>query len=649
MKLESKGYFNAMDRNPSINAIGRFGTSTNPTQNQLRELQAKIMKGTSNVELGFMGRGKGNAGQGALTPGSHGKDEREAMRDLAKINDVKLSVHASTGVGSWSGLSQNKFDENAREQNIMEGKRTVEFAADVAGGGPIVVHTAEFPRAISDVPKEDRGKFEGFPSENSTGTEDDFKPGQKIHYLVDKRNGAILNPIREDQINHIPTYLDKKIKDKFGEKYQHIDWKSEEPGGRLGVTPRTWDYYREEAKKDSKKQGKDLGEEYAAVLFYKDKLKTQMAHSKGSAGEYEWQYHQNKEILESLPKLKAEIPELKATLEEDKKNYYGAKFVLDQQTNPQQKIMQEIKMDDLKEKFEHTKAKIADNMNKISKEKELEKRMNYAKETAASSRAQEAELEHQAKQVESLDKYAKGKTSESLARMALYAKEVQETNPNVTRDLFIAPENIFPEMGYGSHPDEIKEIIVDARIEMQKQLKDGSPGMTDEKAKEISAKHIKATFDIGHAHTWKKYFKREEGESFEKHHKRFTKWMMDKVEDLQTSGVLGHVHITDNFGYYDEHISPGQGNVPIKDFLKKLEDLGYKDQITVESAQQDYKALTEMWRVANSPIYKMDATSRGWDDVEQGYFGQTRSPEFLFGPTAPDPRTWSPWSETPME
>jgi hypothetical protein len=640
MKLESSGYFNAMDRNKDINAIGRFGTSTNPTQNQLRELQAKIMKGTSNVELGFMGRGKGNAGQGALTPGSYGKDEREAMRDLAKINDIKLSVHASTGVGSWSGLSQNKFDENAREQNIMEGKRTIEFTADVAGGGPIVVHTAEFPRAISDVPKKDRGKFEGFPSENSTGTGKDFKPGQKIHYLVDKRNGAILNPIREDQVNHIPAYIEEKEgqekRDTFGEKYEHVKWKGK-PGGKLAVTTKTWDDYVKKADEEHEKTGKDMGEEYAAVLFYKDKLSAQKAHSQGQAGEYELMYHDAKNKLDYLPeKIKAA-----------KETNMQLKPAIEQLKNKNNKTWDDnMNLSAAKKNFE-------DNNLLIENEKELRtqyiKKMNYGKETAASARAQEADLDYQAKQVVTVSKYAKEKTAESLARMALYAKEVQETNPNVKRDLFIAPENIFPEMGYGSHPDEIKEIIMDARTEMEKQLKDGSPGITNKKAEEIAARHIKATFDIGHAHTWKKYFKRNSGESFEKHHERFTKWMMDKVEDLQTSGVLGHVHITDNFGYYDEHISPGQGNVPIKDFLKKLEDLGYKDQITVESAQQDYKALTEMWRVANSPIYKIDSTSRGWTDVENGYFAQTRSPEFLFGPTAPDPRTWSPWSETPME
>ncbi|MBT3583059.1 hypothetical protein HN510_04530, partial [Candidatus Woesearchaeota archaeon] len=113
-----------------ITSIGNIGIGTHAGKDQLQELKAKIFKGAGAVELGFMGRGKGVKGQGNTTPGMHGKEEREAMRDLAKVNKVRLSTHASVGAGSWSGFHENKFDENAREQNIFEGKRAIEFAAD---------------------------------------------------------------------------------------------------------------------------------------------------------------------------------------------------------------------------------------------------------------------------------------------------------------------------------------------------------------------------------------------------------------------------------------------------------------------------------------------------------------------------------------
>ena len=89
--------------------------------------------------------------------------------------------------------------------------------------------------------------------------------------------------------------------------------------------------------------------------------------------------------------------------------------------------------------------------------------------------------------------------------------------------------------------------------------------------------------------------------------------------------------------------------VPVKKFTEKLKDLGYKGQITIETAHQDYKALTEMWRVANSPIYRIDGSARTWTQIENDYFGQTQSPNFVFGELAPDPETWRTWSGLPME
>ena len=225
---------------------------------------------------------------------------------------------------------------------------------------------------------------------------------------------------------------------------------------------------------------------------------------------------------------------------------------------------------------------------------------------------------------------------------------LQRTSKDLKNDLFIAPENIFPEMGYGSHPEELKKIVLASRERMTKDLQ--GKGYNEQKAAELANQHIKATFDIGHANTWKKYFKKkDENETPEQHDKRFQKWVIDQTDDLQKAGVLGHVHITDNFGYFDEHKSPGQGNAPIGKFIDKLKEKGYKGQVTVESAEQGHQAMTEMWRKVNSPVYRIGGASQSWTDVEGGYFGRTASPNFLFGPTAPDPQTWTLWSGVPLE
>ncbi|MBT7403034.1 hypothetical protein HN777_04570 [Candidatus Woesearchaeota archaeon] len=618
-----------------ITSIGNIGIGTHAGKDQLQELKAKIFKGAGAVELGFMGRGKGVKGQGNTTPGMHGKEEREAMRDLAKVNKVRLSTHASVGAGSWSGFHENKFDENAREQNIFEGKRAIEFAADVAEGGPIVIHTGEFPRGITEVPNGD-DNFRTLIKES----------GQQTHYLMDKKTGQLITAVREDQVNFVPEYdVTTNEKDQWGKEIKHIKWK-DKPGGEFNIIKHNWAHYKEEAKKNDREYYKKFqnpnDKNYdpsksadPSILFYYENLEAKRLQAQGQADEYELMYRRHADDREKIKKAV---------------DYWEKKWK-EIPKEDRWKHMEAIPIEGkglvephVRNRLEHLKRMLED----------TEKQMSYGKEVAASSRANEQEIKDQQKRVTSIPDYGLKKTADSIATMAIYAAEEQQKK-NLKRDMFIAPENIFPEMGYGSHPDELKKIVQDSRKEMVKKLTDPfierngekiknpdfHANLSESKAKEMAARHIKATFDIGHANTWQKYFKGKP--------KEFKKWLIDQVSELNKEGVLGHVHVTDNFGYYDEHLSPGQGNVPVEEFVKQLKKSGYKGQITVETAEQDYKAMTEMWRTVNSPVYKIGGGWQDWAGIEQGYFGKTRSPNFLFGPIAPDPKTWTLWSEVPME
>ena len=55
--------------------------------------------------------------------------------------------------------------------------------------------------------------------------------------------------------------------------------------------------------------------------------------------------------------------------------------------------------------------------------------------------------------------------------------------------------------------------------------------------------------------------------------------MLDQAERLVNEGYVGHIHLTDNMGFDDEHLTPGQGNVPMKEFLRRMEKAGIKDII----------------------------------------------------------------------
>ena len=269
--------------------------------------------------------------------------------------------------------------------------------------------------------------------------------------------------------------------------------------------------------------------------------------------------------------------------------------------------------------------------------------MHYARDVALSHQLRANQARQRLERAMPLEDYGLQKTADSVSELGMYAMDTTK-DKKLKKPLFVAPENIMIETGYGSHPEELKQVVLKSREAMSKKLVDNK-GMSKGRADKLASQHIKATFDVGYANTWKKYFQGDD--------KEFKKWIMDKTKDLVKQGVMGHVHMSDNFGYEGEHGTLGQGNVPIKEFASELRKRGFKGTMIAEPAHNDYRALLGAWRALESPMYKIDSTSKTWTDVEHGYFGRTVSPNYItqtylpmMGTKAGDP---SSWSETPME
>jgi hypothetical protein len=120
-------------------SFGSFGTTTQPGANQLVELQTKIRQGVKHVELHLASRAKGQFGQQDV-PDKYGFEQRRTIMQLAKLNKQTLSVHGSFDVTSFSGLTQNGFNEAERATAIKEIDETLSFAAETAKGGAVVFH-----------------------------------------------------------------------------------------------------------------------------------------------------------------------------------------------------------------------------------------------------------------------------------------------------------------------------------------------------------------------------------------------------------------------------------------------------------------------------------------------------------------------------
>jgi hypothetical protein len=163
-------------------------------------------------------------------------------------------------------------------------------------------------------------------------------------------------------------------------------------------------------------------------------------------------------------------------------------------------------------------------------------------------------------------------------------------------------------------------------------------------AKKIAEDHIKATFDIGHANIWRKYFDGDD--------KEFKSWMGHEVEKLTKAGIIGHVHVSDNFGYNDEHLPPGYGNAPIKEFLTHMNKSGFDKEFIVEPAHHDIGALHSGMEFLQTPIYRIDTQTHRWTSPERSYFGQTHIPGFVtpgYLPEVGGERKPMVWSELPLE
>ncbi|MBI2133380.1 hypothetical protein HYU11_01720 [Candidatus Woesearchaeota archaeon] len=640
-------YFSPMDRGytpiqDSIEVVPEMaglspsdiGISAPPMQNQLEALNARIRQGASRVELGFTGRGKGSMGQSSTTPEMYGMEERRDIRELANLNKVILSTHATTQVGNLSGLTEGGFNEMAREMALNEVKRAIDFAADVTDGGAVVVHTGEFQRPIFDSYGPD---FMMNPAESDVGHQAHPQGERKkaVFNIVDTRTGQII-PIRTDQPVPLPVWKKDAqgnyIKDEYGERIPETEQDPNNPGTvRYKMSTREWDYFVQEAQKYSKEHP-DQSPRKPEMQYFIEQNDMQRLQFKSLSKFYGGieQVEDTKKNLEKVNKALKFYEELEKTVPQDElwklKLPSGAPRELAGLIPPDDPRLPSQVLKDMKTHYEG-----------------MLQRMIYSE---LSYTQQARDIEERQKYVAPIKEYAIQKSADTIARAGLFAMQKSE-QMKTKEPLYIAPENIFPET-YGAHPEELRHIIKESRKTMSQQL-EKMYGYDKQHAVELSERHIKATFDIGHAYTWRKYFVGDPKASIAENDAKFKNWLLNQVQQLTDEGIIGHVHVSDNFGYEDEHVDPGMGRAPIKEFIDKIKKGGIKN-VTVEPAHQDYRSLLGAWRHFGSSIYGMSRPMGDtWSDVWRGYFGQTAPPYFLYGEAAPDPEHWVLWTGTRME
>ena len=568
--------------------ISNIGADINIGKDIISELKARIYAGVSKVELGFSGAGKGWRTQGQVTPEAYGKEEREAIRDLAEINKVKLSTHATVGVGAFSGISEGGFSDEQRIRAVNELKRAIDFAADVAKGGPVVCHVGEWQRPVSEAEK---NLFEAFPGE---------KEKAKI-YLVDEEDGRVQVISRDMKV---PEPVIKGY-DKNNNPIYEFD-----PETKLIKTEMK---SFQEIVDEERKKNPDL-KKTPEQIFLDHFYGTKIEEASFQAKRWATDYHEHKRELEKIDKAldfyrrieEAATPEER----EEMKREFGSDFG-------------GLVPPDIKTPYEFLK----------EKRDIIAAQLKYSEEAARGFSKQITEIQHRINTTKPIEEYGLAKTAESLADAAIYAMKV-EKKKNLERPIQIVPEEIFPET-FGGHPDELKKIVLASRNRMVEKLKQDN--IPESEARRIAEQKIGATFDVGHMNTWRKYFKGSKEE--------FNKWVLSKAEELAKEGIVTHVHVTDNFGYYDEHLAPGQGDAPVKEVLDifKKYKIPEKGTLIVEGS-----GTTAEWQQAieatSNPIYAAGPTMQ----QTRGYKAAVSRPYFVLHSYVPI-EEHKPWTETPFE
>jgi len=618
--------------------------------NPMQHLQAAIRAGSAKMEFTFFGSSKSGSGQ--HTPESVGRLEREQMKELATLNNVKFSTHATVGIHGLAGMTKEGFEEQARHQSLREINKAIEFAAEAGTGGAVVFHTGEWQRPLTDIKG---GRFQGYPDEDKTSPV----------MVVDNKTGDIVG-IKRDQSVFEPKFMTaadyeketgKRVigkKDTEGITVEQGDWVDidgnaikhewvldEKRAEKLFDRVPIWNSKKTNFEVEEKRYGDFVNEAQAfkekginitpEELFVKTQYANRVLTAKGASlyhaqryEEYKRQRDKIQEALDFVSKLEKGLPEDERwKLIEEISGRYGPSITAHKYSSREYKMPSEI----LKEELKH-----------------VTDEMRHVHEASASADAQAKDALDKMNNLTTLDRYGTRKSAETIAEAGINAMMQTQKHKNDLRDpLFVSPEPWLPQM-YGSHPDEMRNIIVNSRKEMSRMLQ--TKGYSKQEAEDMAKTHIKGTLDTGHFNTWRKYWQAAPNESPQEAEKKFEKWYLDETEKLAKEGIIGHIHMTDNFGYDDEHLTPGQGNIPFKEFMKRMEKAGIKDFI-VERGSDNPMALQDTLSEFGSPVYSLGRRFN-MSNLRNAHFGYAAPANYIVGAYAPS-NEWRLWSEVPLE
>lgn len=498
-----------------------------------KSIEGALNSGAKHIEITSLSR------QGAARSFDLPSSATSEVKRLAQFNSVTFSVHASPYL-KMSGFGNNGFSLEIRNQAIREAKASIDFAyaiTHIKNESFLVLHPNSFPRPVSNIGGE-------------------FREGNLInYYLVDPRTEQIVAVISEQDLVFIP----QQAKDTRGNPLWLLD-RNRQPlldslagkpiprlatdiNGRIrGEQVRFSEYIQRE-----KREGKSLNEIIKNFLHFQRSSEV----NRGYLG-----------LIEAERTL-SDAQTRRDRLQDALEHYRNVNGVLSQDERWR---IEKIIPDRLNSLGISVPSDVRSVVSLLEDELQANQRIiETARQNLTGGWPQLTQLLESLREIKLLEEHGLDKISEVIAELGEYSFCKSSDNP-----VRLAIENLASPQMYGSCASELLEIIEESRKNLALRLQKRGYGGSE--SKRLARELIGATLDIGHLNLCRQFYT---GDAF--HH-----WMISQTRELSKGNDIFNVHLSDNRGNDDSHLSLGEGNVPIQAMLTVLAEDDYKGFVVVE-------------------------------------------------------------------
>ncbi|MBS3128141.1 hypothetical protein J4410_03275 [Candidatus Woesearchaeota archaeon] len=628
---------------------------------------------------------------------SYGKDAREALRELIKVNEVQVAgwempTSSITNLSGYNPQSGN-ISEEKRHEDMNEVRDAIRFVGEVSNGGGVDIWSQEFPRTMFDAPF-NRSKE---AAKGWTFKAYDLENNMAVKHLVDDRSGRIIQEIRMNQEINYPEWSrynekNKKVWEKYeGRPYhdekgnlvkphEYIDYEGNKVERKervalydfdrhtLVIQKRTWKDFEDEAREINEERARKKGipvhmlpEDDRATpqeAFIFASTESQQAIAEAYGREYQSNIEEANRLLEKLKEAKKYYEQIEASVGHDKEALMRLK------SEDKIKRYNEFITPDFRLPTEIIEEEIRGTRDRV----------RFSRDMAMGQFQSAKDLEIQRQHIQTAERYAKNRTVESYAELGIYA--MQESKAMKTE----RPVHVGPEIGWpgawGGHPEEFVDLVKTSRQKMidlltSPQITDGKekgkanpyfdPGISKKQAEEYANTHIRGVWDASHQGMWLNYFRRKPGESEDERLQEFNKWYLEQVNKIIQEDVVGDIQAVDSASGAHGHLPAGQGIFPVVEAVKRFREAGWDGSVLSEGHEEEQfgqsRILIETWKAFGAGIGTPGYHSvvpggpmggPTWGSVQHAYFGQAHTPYFVFGAYAPS-NDWSLWSQVQLE